>query len=257
MSPFLLLQPFVDLQYVFLEKNEVSTPVEKPKILDAKRKRIKKRKGNKNLLKKCLSPNAPRRRKNKGAKKASLSSIQESENAVKVDMEPSQPRPIESEKKENLVLSPIDLCANVKRQELVPGQEPPCDKVTEVPCLPQSYQTVDKTSDSLLVPNMDMEIDGNVNENEAPGGNKSTVKIFVDREVPEPLMNSDNTAIDSSFMVTPAVNGLIRVPLDETDNAAKGMDTSVSNYASDKCMNHISAELESSALLHGLLVESS
>lgn len=254
---YLLLQPFVDLQYVFLEKNESAAPVVKPKIFDVKRKRIKKKKGNKNLLKKCLSPNALRKFKKKGKKKAVLSSIQGSENADKVDMGPSQARPFENEKKENLVPSSIDLCANVKKEDLGSSLEPPCDKVTEESSLPQPCHNADRVSavsDALLMPNMDNELARNLNENEATVINISTVKSFVDNEVAEALLNTDG--IDNSLMVTPVVNGLIHEPSDQTE-LVKVMDTSVSDYASDMRMNHLSADLESSALLHGLLLESS
>jgi len=250
-------KPFVDLQYVFLEKNESAAPVVKPKIFDVKRKRIKKKKGNKNLLKKCLSPNALRKFKKKGKKKAVLSSIQGSENADKVDMGPSQARPFENEKKENLVPSSIDLCANVKKEDLGSSLEPPCDKVTEESSLPQPYHNSDRVSavsEALLLPNMDNELGRNLNENEATVINISTVKSFVDNEVAEALLNTDE--IDNSLMVTPVVNGLIREPSDQTE-LVKVMDTSVSDYASDMRMNHLSADLESSALLHGLLLESS
>ena len=250
----------MDLQYVFLEKNESAAPVEKPKFLDVKRKRIKKKKGNKNLLKKCLSPGkGPRRKfKNKGSKKFDLAATQESENAEKVELEPSLARPFEKEKKENLVLSPIDPCANVKKEDMVPSQEPTCDKLTEVPSLPEPVGGVDKTGrDGLLLPNLDEETGMIVNEHEATGPQKNTVKGLVDHDVFEPLLHSDTNGSDSSLMAAPAVNGLIHAPLDETDNA-KGMETSVSNYHSDTCMNHISSDFESSALLHaGLLLESS
>lgn len=249
----------MDLQYVFLEKNESAAPVEKPKFLDVKRKRIKKKKGNKNLLKKCLSPGkGPRRKfKNKGAKKFDLTSTQESENAEKVELEASLTRPFEKEKKENLVLSPIDPCANVTREELVPSQEPTCNKLTEVPSLPEPVGGVDKTGrDGLLLPSLGEETGMIVDEHGATGPQKNTVKGLVDHDVFEPLLHTDTNGSDSSLMVVPAVNGLIHAPSDETDNA-KGMDTSVSNYHSDTCMNHISSDFESSTLLHGLLLESS
>ena len=232
--------------------------MEKPKFLDVKRKRIKKKKGTKNLLKKCLSPGkGPRRKlKNKVAKKFDLTSTQESENAEKVEMEPSPVRPFEKDKKENLVLSPINPCANVKKDDLVPSQEPNCDKLTEVPSLPEPVGVEKTGRDDLLLSNMDDKIGMIVNEHEATSPQKSIVKGFVDHDVFEPLPHSDTNGSDNSLMVMPGVNGLIHAPSDETDNA-KGMETSVSNYDGNMCMNHISSDFESSALLHGLLLESS
>ena len=247
-------QPFVDLQYVFLEKNDDDTPVEKPKIFEVKKKRIKKRKGNKTLLKKCLSPDAPRRKKKKGMKKAATSSVQASENVQAVDMEPSQARPLENEKKENLVLSPIDLCANVKK-EITSSEEQLRVKVKGERSLSENFNSVDKTNVSVQAPNMGDEIDGNVNENEAPGINRVIAKGGHDVTT-EPLFDSAITENGNALITTPAVNGLIHGPLSETDSA-KRMDTSFSTYDSDVYMNHVSTDLESSALLNGLLVESS
>lgn len=249
-------KPFVDLQYVFLEKNDDDTPVEKPKIFEVKKKRIKKRKGNKTLLKKCLSPDAPRRKKKKGMKKAATSSVQASENVQAVDMEPSQARPLENEKKENLVLSPIDLCANVKK-EIISSEEQLRVKVKGERSLSENFNSVDKTNVSGLAPNMGDEIDGNVNENEAPGINRVIVKSVHDVST-EPLFDSAISENGNALITTPApaVNGLIHGPLSETDSA-KRMDTGFSTYDGDVYMNHVSTDLESSALLNGLLVESS
>ena len=244
----------MDLQYVFLEKNDDDTPVEKPKIFEVKKKRIKKRKGNKTLLKKCLSPDAPRRKKKKGMKKTAMCSVQVSENAEEVDVEPSQARPIENEKKENLVLSPIDLCANVKK-EIISSEEQLRVKVKGERSLSENFNSVDKTNVSVLAPNIGDEIDGNVNENEAPGMNRVMSKSVQDFTM-EPLFDSAVTENDSALITTPAVNGLIHGPLSETDSA-KRIDTSFSTYDSDVYMNHVSTDLESSALLNGLLVESS
>ena len=253
-SFLIVSQPFVDLQYVFLEKNDDDTPVEKPKIFEVKKKRIKKRKGNKTLLKKCLSPDAPRRKKKKGMKKTATSSVQASENVQAVDMEPSQARPLENEKKENLVLSPIDLCANVKK-EIISSEEQLRVKVKGERSLSENFNSVDKTNVSGLAPNMGDEIDGNVNENEAPGINRVIVKSLHDVST-EPLFDSAISENDNALITTPAVNGLIHGPLSETDSA-KRMDTGFSTYDSDVYMNHVSTDLESSALLNGLLVESS
>ena len=241
---------------MFLEKEDAATPVEKPKIMDIKRKRIKKRKGNKNLLKICLSPDAPRRLKKKKAKKVALSSTQATGNARDVDMEPSLAEPLQNEKKENQALSPTELCADAKKENLVPSQELPCDKVDEEPSLLEPNDSVDKANGGALTPNMDTETGGNMNENEAPMINKSSVKSFIDYGVAEPLVNSDITAIDSYSIIMPAVNGLSHAPSDETDTTME-LKTTVSNFASDMCLNHISADIESSTLLHGLLVESS
>ena len=256
LSFLIVSQPFVDLQYVFLEKNDDDTPVEKPKIFEVKKKRIKKRKGNKTLLKKCLSSDAPRRKKKKGMKKAATSSVQASENVQAVDMEPSQARPLENEKKENLVLSPIDLCANVKK-EIISSEEQLRVKVKGELSLSENFNSVDKTNVSGLAPNMGDEIDGNVNENEAPGINRVIVKSVHDVSM-EPLFDSAISENGNALITTPApaVNGLIHGPLSETDSA-KRMDTGFSTYDSDVYMNHVSTDLESSALLNGLLVESS
>ncbi|KAJ7371938.1 hypothetical protein OS493_022036 [Desmophyllum pertusum] len=280
-------KPFVDLQYVFLEKKDSTTSVEKPKILDVKRKRIKKKKkGNKSLLKKCLGPNTPHRLKNKTGKKKDLSSAQPSENAHKLDMEPSQPRSFENEKKENLVLSPIQLCANVKNEDLVSSKEPPYDNNVKEPSLPaQWYHNCDKARESLLQPNMVNQNGGYVNENEASVLGKSTVRTFNQHDVTETLVNSNLEAVGSSstvtpisfpelarfwpamngesgeeFSITPAVNDLKHAQSDESYYAKEmEMDTSVSNYTNDICMNHISTDLESSAAMLrgiGMLLES-
>lgn len=276
----LFLQPFVDLQYVFLEKNDTTPSVEKPKILEVKRKRIKKRKGNKSLLKKCLGlNNTPRKFKNKGGKKKDLSS-KSSENAEpKLEMDPSQPRPFENEKKENLVLSPIPLCANVKREDLVSSQESPFgDKVENLsdnhavePSLPtKPYHNGEKASSgSLLEPHLDYQDGG---ENEVPVIGKSNVKKFTQLDLAEALLNGTDssstatpiaipdparlwptvdTGAGDEMAVTSAVNDLKHAQSEESFHARE-MDTSVSNYTNDICMNHISTDLESSPILHGL-----
>ena len=268
----------MDLQYVFLEKNDTTTSVEKPTIFDVKRKRIKKRKGNKNLLKKCLGlNNTPRRFKNKGGKKKNLSSSQPSENAEKLDLEPSQPRPLEHDKKENLVLSPIPLCANVKKEELVSSQETPFgdkvenffDNVVEPSLLPENYYNGEKASENLLKPNMDNQDGGNFNENEVPVIGRNSVKRFNELDLAEALLNGIDTSASTSTPISlpdpaliwpttnlepgdeAAVNDLRHAQSDESYHA-KEMDTSVSNFTNDICMNHISTDLESSPMLHGL-----
>jgi len=274
-------KPFVDLQYVFLEKNDTVPSVEKPKILEVKRKRIKKRKGNKNLLKKCLGlDNRPRKFKNKGGKKKNLSSSQSSENAEKPEMDPSPPRPFENVEKENLVLSPIPLCANVKKEDLVSSQESR-DKIENLsnnhamePSLPaKPYQNGEKASSgSLLETHLDNQDGGRVSENEAPVIGKSNDKKFTQFDLAEAFVNgtdSSSTAtpiaipdparfwptVDAAsgneMALTSAVNDLNHAQ-SEVSYDAREMDTSVSNYTNDLCMNHISTDLESSPILHGL-----
>lgn len=275
---FLFLQPFLDLQYVFLEKKETAPSVEKPKILEVKRKRIKKRKGNKSLLKKCLGlDKTPRKFKNKGRKKKDLSSSQSRENAEKPEMEPSQPRPSENAKKENLVLSPIPLCANVKKEDLVSNKESPCgDKVENLsdnhvvePSLSaKPYHSAEKdSSGSLLDTPLGNQDGGSVSENEAPVIGKSNVNVkkFSQLELGEALMNGmDNSSIGipDPTRLWPTVDtgsGDEMVVTDDLKHAhseesyyAREMDTSVSNFTNDMCMNHISTDLESSTIPHGL-----
>lgn len=280
---FLFLQPFLDLQYVFLEKKETAPSVEKPKILEVKRKRIKKRKGNKSLLKKCLGlDKTPRKFKNKGRKKKDLSSSQSRENAEKPEMEPSQPKPFENHdaKKENLVLSPIPLCANVKKEDLVSNKESPCgDKVENLsdnhvvePSLSaKPYHSAEKdSSGSLLDTPLGNQDGGSVSENEAPVIGKSNVNVkkFSQLELGEALMNGmDNSSIGipdptrlwptvdtgsgDEMVVTSAVDDLKHAHSEES-YYAREMDTSVSNFTNDMCMNHISTDLESSTIPHGL-----
>lgn len=277
---FLFLQPFLDLQYVFLEKKETAPSVEKPKILEVKRKRIKKRKGNKSLLKKCLGlDKTPRKFKNKGRKKKDLSSSQSRENAEKPEMEPSQPKPFENHdaKKENLVLSPIPLCANVKKEDLVSNKESPCgDKVENLsdnhvvePSLSaKPYHSAEKdSSGSLLDTPLGNQDGGSVSENEAPVIGKSNVNVkkFSQLELGEALMNGmDNSSIGipDPTRLWPTVDtgsGDEMVVTDDLKHAhseesyyAREMDTSVSNFTNDMCMNHISTDLESSTIPHGL-----
>lgn len=275
------MQPFVDLQYVFLEKNDTATSVEKPKILEVKRKRIKKRKGNKNLLKKCLGlDNTPRKFKNKGAKKKNLSS-QSSENAEKPELDPSPPRPCESVKKENLVLSPIPLCANVKKEDLVCSQVSP-DKIENLsdnhavePSFPaKPYHSGEKaSSESLLGTQLDNQDGVRVGENEATVVGKSHVKKFTQIDLSEAFVNGTDSSSTAALItipdparlwptvnvesgdemaVTSAVNNVNHEQSEESYRARE-MDSSVSNYTNvDLCLNHISTDLESSPILHGL-----
>lgn len=255
--------------------------MEKPKILEVKRKRIKKRKGNKNLLKKCLGlDQTPRKFKTKGGKKKNLSSSQSSENAEKPDMDPSPPRPFENVKKENLVLSPIPLCANVKKEDLVSSQESR-DKMenlsdnhaVELSLPAKPYHSGEKASNgTLLETHLDNQDGGRVSENEAPVIEKSYVKNFTQLDLAETLVNgidSSSTATSiaipdparlwptvnagsgDEMAVTSTVNDCNHAQSEESFDARE-MDTSVSNYTNDLCMNHISTDLESSPILHGL-----
>ena len=247
--------------------------------MEVKRKRIKKRKGNKNLLKKCLD-NTPRKFKTKGGKKKNLSSSQSSENAEKPELDPSPPRPFESVKKENLVLSPIPLCANVKKEDMASSQESR-DKIENLsdnhavePTLPaKPYQSGEKaSSESLLGTHLDNQDGARVSENEAPVVGKSHVKKFTQLDFAETFVNGTDSSSTATpitipdparlwptvnaesgdeMAVTSAVNNLNHEQSEESYRARE-MDTSVSNYTNDLCMNHISTELESSPILHGL-----
>lgn len=268
----LFLQPFLDLQYVFLEKKETAPSVEKPKILEVKRKRIKKRKGNKSLLKKCLGlDKTPRKFKNKGGKKKDLSSSQSRENAEKPEMEPSQPRPFENAKKENLVLSPIPLCANVKKEDLVSNEESPCgDKVENLsdnhvvePSLSaKPYHSAEKdSSGSLLDTPLSNQDGGSVNvkkfsqlelgEALVNGIDNSSIATPIGIPDPTRLWPTVDTGSGDEMVVTSAVNDLKHAHSEES-YYAREMDTSVSNFTNDMCMNHISTDLESSTIPHGL-----
>lgn len=272
----------MDLQYVFLEKNDsATTAVEKPKILEVKRKRIKKRKGKKNLLKKCLDSNTPRKFKNKLGKKK-LSSSQQGENAGKVDVEPSELRPFENEKKENLGLSSNLLGTNVKKEELESSQELACGKVEnprdsnakESNFLVQPQPNGDTASERNLF--VDCQGGGNFIENEESVEDQSTVKRLNQHDLTNTSANSDMKNADSLPTVSPsslqdrarflptanvgsvdepsvilAANDLKHAQLDGSF-IGKDMDTTVSNYTNDVCMNHISTELESSNVLRGL-----
>lgn len=268
----LFLQPFLDLQYVFLEKKETAPSVEKPKILEVKRKRIKKRKGNKGLLKKCLGlDKTPRKFKNKGGKKKDLTSSQSRENAEKPEMEPSQPRPFENAKKENLVLSPIPLCANVKKEDLVSNEESPCgDKVENLsdnhvvePSLSaKPYHSAEKdSSGSLLDTPLSNQDGGSVNvkkfsqlelgEALVNGIDNSSIATPIGIPDPTRLWPTVDTGSGDEMVVTSAVNDLKHAHSEES-YYAREMDTSVSNFTNDMCMNHISTDLESSTIPHGL-----
>ncbi|XP_068716208.1 uncharacterized protein [Montipora foliosa] len=235
-------KPFVDLQYVFLEKNQSTTATEKPKIVEVKRKRIKKRKGKKNLLKKCLSSNVHLRLGNEDEKISHLPPSQES--GASDETAPSQkPRPLENERKENLVPSDIDESANIKSEDLVPNQ---------VRSLLEHSVSVDKDRNELTYLNMASGTSWNVNRNDAPFMEKRTVKSIVESDLSEPYLNLDEKTIDSSLMVMSAVNGSAHACSVMSESAS-----GVSNYASDTGMNHISGELESTASLRGLILESS
>ncbi|XP_068670154.1 uncharacterized protein [Montipora foliosa] len=223
-------KPFVDLQYVFLEKNE-TPPVEQPKIVEMKRKRIKRRKGNNNLLKKCLSSNAPRRRRKKGVKKSCFPSV---ENDGNTETALCNVRPLESERKENLEPSDMDGCANTKREDLVP---------TQVASVPEHIESVDKERNSLSNPNMGKETSGNLNENGTLAIDNGIVKRLVDPYLTE----SDLNNIDISPMGVSAVNGSIHASSTNSENALGGF-----NHANNISMNHVSCEVEPSASFQGL-----
>lgn len=209
-----------------------------------------------------------------------MSSSQSSENAEKLELDPSPPRPLESVKKENLVLSPIPLCANVKKEDLISSQESR-DKIENLsdnhavePSLPaKPYHCGEKaSSESLLGTHLDNQDGVRVSENEAPFVEKSHVTKFTQLDLAEAFLNgtdSSSTAtpiaipdparlwptVDAEsgdeMAITPAVNNLNHEQSEESYRARE-MDTSVSNYSNDLCMNHISTDLESSPILHGL-----
>ena len=209
-----------------------------------------------------------------------MSSSQSSENAEKPELDPSLPRPLENVKKENLVLSPIPLCANIKKEDLVSSQESR-DKIENLsdnhavgPSLPaKPYCSGEKaSSESLLGTHLDNQDGVRVSENEAPVVEKSQVKKFTQLDLAEAFMNGTDssstatpiaipdparlwpTVVDAEsgdeMAVTPAVN--LNHEQSEESYRAREMDTSVSNYSNDLCMNHISTDLESSPILHGL-----
>lgn len=224
----------MDLQYVFLEKNETATPMEKPKIAEVKRKRIKKRKEGKKLLKKCVSSNAHHRPRGDGIKKAKLPTSHKSENAVNSETAPAEARPFENERKENLVPSDMDWFANTNKEDLVPNQ---------VPSLAE-HESVDKENNLSPCTNMASETSASVNEANTP-----FQKWTVDHDAATVIK------IDDSLMVMSAVNGSMNA---RSGNSAKASrDSRVCNYANEVHISQTSGELESSASLQGLLQETS
>ena len=232
-------------------------------------------------MKKCLGlNNTPQQFKNKGGKKKKLSSLQSSENVKKLDVEPSQPRPLENDKEENLVLSPIPPCVNVNQEELVSTQEFSFgDKVGNFmedniiePSLPvEPYCNGEKISESLLQPSMNNQDGRNDSENDTLAIGKNDVRGFNQLALVEALVNGiDASSSTPSSIPDPArlwsavnvgsgdeaavkttVTDLKHGQPDESFHA-KELDTGVSNYTNDVCMNHISTDLESSPMLHGL-----
>lgn len=224
----------MDLQYVFLEKNETATPVEKPKIVDVKRKRIKKRKEGKDLLKKCLSTNAYCQHGNEDSKKSKLPFSQKTESDRDAETIPVQAWPFENERKENLVPSEMDRCADMNRDDLVSNQ---------MPSLTEHIGSIFEENDFSPCR------ETIANEEEDACTRISTVE----QDVAELFPNSVANKIDSSLITTPAVNGFKHARSSNTDNAL-----SVVNHAKDMCLNHVPGEFEASAAIHpGLLVETS
>jgi len=217
-------KPFVDLQYVFLEKNETATPVEKPKIVEVKRKRIKKRKEGGNLLKKCPSANAYCQHGNEDSKESKLPSSQKSESDRDAETAPVQARLFEKVRKENLVPSDMDRCAAMNRDELVP---------TQMPSLPEHTGSVFEKNDFSPCTNMSWEATANEKEDTCP-------------------RNSVANKIGSSLITTPTVNGFTHARSSNAGNASN-----VLNHAKDMCLNHIPGEFEASGIHPGLLVETS
>ncbi|XP_067021559.1 polycomb complex protein BMI-1-A-like [Acropora muricata] len=211
-------KPFVDLQYVFLEKNETATPVEKPKIVEVKRKRIKKRKEGGNLLKKCPSANAYCQHGNEDNKGSKLPSSQKSESDRDAETAPVQARLFEKVRKENLVPSDLDRCVTKNRDDLVS---------TQMPSLTEHIGSVFEENDFSSCTNMSLE---------------ATLATS----------NSVANKIESSLITTPTVHSFKHARSSNADNASN-----VLNHAKDMCLNPISGEFEASGIHPGLLVETS
>ena len=224
----------MDLQYVFLEKNETATPVEKPKIPEVKRKRIKKRKEGKKLLKKCVSSGAHHRPRSDGTKKSKMHTSHKSENAANSETAPVQARSLENERKENLVPPDMGWFANTNKEDLVPNQ---------VPSLAE-HESVDKENNLSPCTNMASETSASVNDANAP-----FQKWTVDHDAATVIKNDD------SSMVMSAVNGSMHARSGNSEKASR--DSRVFNYANEVHFSHTSGELESSASLQGLLQETS
>ena len=208
----------MDLQYVFLEKNETATPVEKPKIVEVKRKRIKKRKEGGNLLKKCPSANAYCQHGNEDNKRSKLPSSQKSESDRDAETAPVKARLFEKVRKENLVPSDLDRCVTKNRDDLVS---------TQMPSLTEHIGSVFEENDFSSCTNMSLE---------------ATLATS----------NSVANKIESSLITTPTVHSFKHARSSNADNASN-----VLNHAKDMCLNPISGEFEASGIHPGLLVETS
>lgn len=272
-------KPFVDLQFVFLEKNDSGVASEeKPKILEVKRKKIKKRKGNKNLLKKCLDSNSPGQLKKKLGKKKKSSSSQPCESGGKVKVEPSEPRSFENEKKENLGLSSNRLCSNIEKGALEFPQRLACDEVENLrdPNAEESnisFQPKANDGSKLIVYS---QRSGNFNENEPSVADESSLNRLNLHDLPDASVNSDwkiavspsnslqdsqscgehfspttNTGCVDEPSVTSVASNFTHVQLDGNWKG-KEVDSSVSNHTNDVFTNHRSTELESPNVLLGL-----
>ncbi|XP_074624078.1 uncharacterized protein LOC141882039 isoform X2 [Acropora palmata] len=227
-------KPFVDLQYVFLEKNETATPMEKPKIPEVKRKRIKKRKEGKKLLKKCVSSGAHQRPRSDGTKKSKMHTSHKSENAANPETAPVQARSLENERKENLMPTDMGWFANTNKEDLVPNQ---------VPSLAE-HESVNKENNVSPCTNMASETSASVNDANTP-----FQKWTVDHDAATVIK------IDDSSMVMSAVNGSMHVRSGNSEKTSR--DSRVFNYPNEVHFSHTSGELESSASLQGLLQETS
>ena len=210
----------MDLQYVFLEKNETATPVEKPKIVEVKRKRIKKRKEGGNLLKKCPSTNAYCQHGNEDSKESKLPSSQKSESDRDAETAPVQARLFEKVRKENLVPSDLDRCATMDRDDLV----------------------------SIQMPSLTEHIGSVFEENDFSSCKNTSREATATVATPNSVANK----IESSLITTPTVHSFKHARSSNADNASN-----VLNHAKDMCLNHISGEFEASGIHPGLLVETS
>ena len=134
---------------------------EKPRSLEPRKKRIKKRK-DKNLLKRCLVSGAPRQRIRTAEQKNSLSvQLQSSEHSQKCLMETRPSRPCISEKEEELVPSPLHSCETVKKEEL-PSRPATCDMASGTLCnnalafaVPDKNQSVEEKVNDIAYGNID------------------------------------------------------------------------------------------------------
>ena len=254
---------------------------EKPKILEVKRKKIKKRKGNKALLKKCLDSNSPGQFKKKFGKKKKSSSSQPCEIGGKVNMEPSEPQSFENEKKENLGPSSNLLCSNVNKGRLESPQGLACDDVENLrdPNVKESSLCFQPQANGSSVSESKLIVysqgSGNFNQNETSAADQNTVDRL-EHDVTDTSVSSDMKIADSSSILSPKsqsrgelflpttntgsvdeplvtleANDLVLAQLDG-NLKGKEVDSSVMNQTNDDFMNHHSTELESPNMLRGL-----